>query len=554
MSRRLRFLYWSERVLGVVLVLYVAFSSSWGSQYGPLALALLLLGAYSHPLLWSPVSARRAKEAAGCPLGLVTDCSIKDPSDDTLDRMAPAHELTRRLHECLTSSNSVVIGLNAPWGWGKTSFLKLVQHCVDELPHDLPNSIPAPVVVWFHPWWFSGRPDIFRQFFVEVSSQAKRAIRRREDAKQWLSLFADFAAALAGTRAHLAASSVKELLKARSEQASSLAELRRRAENELGGRNQRPQKQVWVFVDDLDRLEPGEVMHFLSLVRTLADLPWTRYFVPYDRGSLLDLIERALLQQSRFDGLSIEARILGGDVTGSVCKSAEPADAGIRDDSVSRFMDKFIQLEIDLEQLVDSPKSSDQDITAPRFLQITAPSGFVPSVVLQFAKNGYKHESFGRDSDRLAWIATYVAGTGPGMAEAIETPREYRREYNRRALEYRFSEHLCSVGIDALIKAVRVRPDVQWLVNGAHEEIAACIYRLILQMPRKGPLDADMAARRFLGAWAERGILLRTGRDDKIADSRYCETKVSRDKDETKILGDTGLFDETIKIDRKTVN
>jgi len=136
-------------------------------------------------------AARTGREQISPRRGMRVDNPLTDPKHDRLNRMPAARRLVRQAYEALADSETVAIGLNAPWGWGKTSFLRLMEEAVEEDPDffDRDPNRPPPVVIWFNPWWFSGREDLYVQFFLEISQQAGTRLsagtRRKLSSRHW---------------------------------------------------------------------------------------------------------------------------------------------------------------------------------------------------------------------------------------------------------------------------------------------------------------------------------------------------------------------------------
>ena len=57
---------------------------------------------------------------------LLCDDAITDSKDDILSRTPFAKELAKTIPNCNTNYCAYSIGIVAPWGYGKTSFIKLL--------------------------------------------------------------------------------------------------------------------------------------------------------------------------------------------------------------------------------------------------------------------------------------------------------------------------------------------------------------------------------------------------------------------------------------------
>lgn len=166
--------------------------------------------------------------------------------------------------------SSIVIGLYAPWGEGKTSVLHLVEEALAEQPHVIP--------VWFNPWMFGVQEDLVRGLFSAIASALKRDLKRAgERAGEALQKYGRYVSAfgslalksdLGGGVADLG----KEL------STVSLEEERDRVTAILREEG----KRMVVFMDDIDRLDKAEVQAVFKLVKLTADLEQITYLMAFD--------------------------------------------------------------------------------------------------------------------------------------------------------------------------------------------------------------------------------------------------------------------------------
>lgn len=209
------------------------------------------------------------------------------------------------------ANDSIVFALYGKWGEGKTSALTLL---LDELSGRIERDEPAPLVIKFNPWVFSGRENLFQAFFEDIGNAIGTSDIEgaAEKAKRWKRLGA-YSNLVGGTLNTvdsvlniLGASvpgwkllgkflgNVEEIADqaAAAEDASpdhSLADIRKELEEELV-KLERP---ILVVLDDLDRLPPGELVEIFQLLKSTADMPNVHYLLLCDRAN----IERSLEAQ-----------------------------------------------------------------------------------------------------------------------------------------------------------------------------------------------------------------------------------------------------------------
>ena len=213
-------------------------------------------------------------------------------------------------------ASSTVMALIGPWGSGKTSLVNLIRRDLQS------ESAPLPwKLVDFNPWNYQDQASLQIGFFVELSgAQPKRL--GWTNARRRLAAFGNSIAPLASIGA-LAGFNASELVRGASSLLAgnrSPSVLRRKAEKSL----RRSKFPILVILDDLDRLDPEELLLVFKLVRLVGRLPNVHYLLCYDEASLEDLLSRTGL--------------VGGEPT-----------ARSRD-----YLEKVVQVRLDLPILRDS--------------------------------------------------------------------------------------------------------------------------------------------------------------------------------------------------------
>lgn len=219
---------------------------------------------------------------------LALDRAILTLEEDRLGHGRLARELVRSVQ--VLQAEGIVVGVQGPWGSGKSSLLNLVEEQAQ-------TQINPPVVVRFNPWWFSGREDLYQRFFgtliarfsdpdagqgqkrlaenLERFSEAIKPLKYVPGARELAELLSDVTG------------SVGKAMKGEAKPAS-LEQTRQKAMEVLEELSQ----PIWVFVDDLDRLEAAEMLQMFALVRSLADFPWVSYFVAFDPVQVAEQIRK----------------------------------------------------------------------------------------------------------------------------------------------------------------------------------------------------------------------------------------------------------------------
>jgi len=220
-------------------------------------------------------------------------------------------EVAKRIATSLAdraSAEGLVIGLEGSWGSGKSSLLFLIGEELSQLPKDL-----QPTLINFQPWLVGNRDALITSLFGELDKKLDQVALKAGDAtrislskvKETGEALRRFIGALSKTGSAIEvagdASGLVPLrwtgkaFKAAGEffgkkpappQLSELKDRLARSLRELGHR-------IIVTIDDVDRLEPSELIEVLRLVRAVVDLPNIIYLLCYDIGIIAHSIEKA---------------------------------------------------------------------------------------------------------------------------------------------------------------------------------------------------------------------------------------------------------------------
>lgn len=229
------------------------------------------------------------------------DRALTDRAEDELGLAAVADTVADKIL-AFQPADGLVIGLQSPWGMGKSSFLNFL--C------DTLKASPEIIVVPFSPWLIDDRNALLQELFAELSTSLTK--REKKHAKRWdveeaknrreaahrLRQFARLAAKLKAIPAAPHLSWIKDLMNlpvirevtavigflissaaAFKPADHTLGELRAAIASRLALLN----RKVLVIVDDVDRLEIAEVREVFRLIKAVANFPNTTYIVAFDR-------------------------------------------------------------------------------------------------------------------------------------------------------------------------------------------------------------------------------------------------------------------------------
>ena len=235
------------------------------------------------------------------------DRALSSGDDDKLGFRDVAKRIAKSLVD-RASEEGLVVGVEGAWGSGKSSLLFLIS---EELKKQVKEQ--KPTVINFRPWLVGNRDALINSLFSELSNQLARvaseagnaAPEQKAKAKAAEQALRQFIGGLssAGSMIEVVGDAsgvvpvkfVGKWLKALGEMAKGkpntpqLSELKdelSKALKELGHR-------FIITIDDVDRLEPAEVIEVLRLVRSVVDLPNVTYLLCYDGEILAQGIEKA---------------------------------------------------------------------------------------------------------------------------------------------------------------------------------------------------------------------------------------------------------------------
>lgn len=214
----------------------------------------------------------------------------------------------------LPSGDGFVVGIEGEWGAGKSSLLNLIEE-------QFRASKAEAKVVRFLPWLISSRDVLVKELLGEIVrcalelDEAKNGLNKWGRFTRWLGygspfvfdkrrkqlkkIYGDYSARLvsaakvadlfgsygAGAVATVGKGMVDSWIKT-----ESLSKEKQLVQRELANVGSK----IFVFIDDLDRLESAEVVEILRLVRAVVDFPNVVFVLCYSPSIIEGCINRAL--------------------------------------------------------------------------------------------------------------------------------------------------------------------------------------------------------------------------------------------------------------------
>lgn len=248
---------------------------------------------------------------------IMGDRALSSGDDDKLGFREVAKLIATSLVDRATR-DGFVVGLEGSWGSGKSSLLFLIENEIANL-----TSGRRPSVINFRPWLIGNRDALIRALFEDLLSEiqkvasnngdlthdlSSKAIKAKEALRRFMKGLSRAGGIIetVGTAAGVPyAGTAGQFFTALGEVTSDnftpppLSELK----DQLVKALQDLEHRIIIAIDDVDRLEPGEVIEVLRLVRSVVDLPGVIYLLCYDSKILTHSIERATGVESGIDYL-----------------------------------------------------------------------------------------------------------------------------------------------------------------------------------------------------------------------------------------------------------
>ncbi|MEE1652006.1 KAP family NTPase [Brachybacterium sp. J144] len=208
------------------------------------------------------------------------DDPITTADQDTLQRAQVAQRIARLIDENHSPESSVVYGLEGPWGCGKSSVIALITTFLTKFDENRWH------VVSFTPWATSGTEGLLSEFFSALATVAPKSSNSK-DLRGLISTYADIARPFAAL-IPVAGSAVAEATRSLETRLSKPWNV---AFEEIATELRTLGTPVLVVVDDIDRLQPGELFDLLKVVRLLGRFPGVDFLLAYDEQTLIETLQ-----------------------------------------------------------------------------------------------------------------------------------------------------------------------------------------------------------------------------------------------------------------------
>lgn len=205
------------------------------------------------------------------------DEPITHDSQDLLGRVEFAERLYKQIVS-LPFPDSFVFGLSGSWGEGKTSILNLMLLRLEDKPSVIP--------IAFNPWYFATEAALIESFYAKI----EEVLRQRY-------LLSSLRHVLRRYRSLLTLGLWSLGFRLETQSRDDPQALRRQLEQWIA----RMDCKLVIFIDEIDRLQPSEVIAVFKLARLSASLQNTVFLLSFD-----EVVTRTMLNRSNVDPAFLE--------------------------------------------------------------------------------------------------------------------------------------------------------------------------------------------------------------------------------------------------------
>lgn len=208
------------------------------------------------------------------------------PPVDLLERKRFAKEIATSLNITFSNGNdSFVFGLNGKWGSGKST---LVHYIKEAIKNDLESKgIQKYALIDFNPWIFSGRDELLSHLLNNISTAVTFGAPK---IKRALSILAGRYRTLKDNSFPSTSIDSDDRESEQSDDTEStnlnIEELKNKIDNLIV----LSQIRIFVFLDDLDRLFPTEIMEMFQILKLNASFKNTIFILSYDKEVVQEIL------------------------------------------------------------------------------------------------------------------------------------------------------------------------------------------------------------------------------------------------------------------------
>jgi hypothetical protein len=218
-----------------------------------------------------------------------TDSPIKTKEEDILERYDSAVNIVNGLlSNFVNGQDSVVIGINGEWGNGKSTFFEFLKLEIDiQTKADKFRN----VIVTFNPWRYKDEEDLLDKFLKQLGRKlGNHSPENERMVKQGKSLFEILGLA---NKANPEVKS-KLVLSAIAKIGENLLNYKDvdTLKKETDQRLEDNGIKLFIFLDDIDRLNPNQITDLFQLIKLNSNFKNTFFFIAFDKIVVADIFSK----------------------------------------------------------------------------------------------------------------------------------------------------------------------------------------------------------------------------------------------------------------------
>jgi energy-coupling factor transporter ATP-binding protein EcfA2 len=215
-----------------------------------------------------------------------TDEPISKPQDDAFGRNFFVDNLSNDIIHW-KGDGSLVLALFGPWGSGKSSVLNLLKRALE--------SEKAAKIIPFDPWYFNSTEQLIQTFFTIVKNETMASASNKDSKHGLDNAFKKYRIVLSN---YVSWEPEIELPMGFKLKLGNLEKKFQEPDNpeniraELRVALKKLEQKFIVLIDNLDRLDPPELLLMFKLVRLCSDFPHFVFVLAFDHKQVQKLIQK----------------------------------------------------------------------------------------------------------------------------------------------------------------------------------------------------------------------------------------------------------------------
>ena len=184
------------------------------------------------------------------------------------ERNNKAKELAKKIIGYDDKKTAYGISVTGEYGSGKTSFLKLVEEQIKDKNN----------IIWFDPW-IGNDSDVMIKDLLKSFDKILAKNHLGSSSK-----LTEYANVILGEQKGILSSLASKYLSDRSKTLKELKE-------QIAEKFKKLDRPIIVFIDNLDRLHPDEILTMLKTTRIVVDFPMTVFIIAFDEKVIIEALE-----------------------------------------------------------------------------------------------------------------------------------------------------------------------------------------------------------------------------------------------------------------------